>query len=61
MQHGHVKLPLADWKLPPDATVEAADLLSNETYTWRGEWNYVRLEPRINVAHILALRPIANE
>jgi starch synthase (maltosyl-transferring) len=60
MQHGHVKLPLADWQLPLDATVEADDLLSGETYTWRGEWNYVRLDPRINVAHILALRPIAN-
>jgi starch synthase (maltosyl-transferring) len=58
MQHGHVKLPLVDWELPLDATVEAADLLSDETYTWRGEWNYVRLDPRIAAAHILALRPL---
>jgi len=61
MQHGHVRLPLLEWKLPADATVEATDLLSDETYTWRGEWNYVRLDPQVNVAHILALRPIANE
>jgi len=64
MQHGHVKLPLVDWQLPLDATVEAADLLTGETYTWRGEWNYVRLDPAINVAHILALavpEPIAHE
>jgi starch synthase (maltosyl-transferring) len=58
MQHGHVRLPLVEWELPPDASIEAADLLSNETYTWRGERNYVRLDPRITVAHILALRPI---
>jgi starch synthase (maltosyl-transferring) len=58
MQHGYVRLPLAEWKLPPDASVQAADLLSDEIYTWRGEWNYVRLDPRINVAHVLALQPI---
>jgi starch synthase (maltosyl-transferring) len=61
MQHGHVKLPLVEWELPLDATVEAGDLLSAETYTWRGEWNYVRLDPRIAVAHILALRPLDRE
>jgi len=55
MQHGHVKLPLVEWKLPLDSVVEAADLLSDETYTWRGEWNYVRLDPQVRVAHILAV------
>ena len=56
MQHGHVKLPLYDWRLPLDSIVEAEDLLSDEIYTWRGEWNYVRLDPESRVAHILALR-----
>ena len=55
MQHGHVRLPLVEWKLPPDTTTHAADLLSGETYVWRGEWNYVRLDPQIGVAHILAM------
>lgn len=58
MQHGHVKLPLSDWKLPLDSTIEARDLLSDETYFWTGEWNYVRLDPRTRVAHVLALRPV---
>jgi starch synthase (maltosyl-transferring) len=56
MQHGNVKLPLAEWKLPLDAAVEAHDLLSDETYFWRGEWNYVRLDPQLRPAHILSLR-----
>jgi starch synthase (maltosyl-transferring) len=56
MQHGNVKLPLTDWKLPLDSAIEAQDLLSNETYFWRGEWNYVRLDPQSRVAHVLALR-----
>jgi starch synthase (maltosyl-transferring) len=53
MQHGFVRLPLADWGLAPDAPVEVLDLLSNEHYYWRGEWNYVRLDPDARAAHIL--------
>jgi starch synthase (maltosyl-transferring) len=56
MQHGHVRLPLTEWKLPADGETEASDLLSGETYTWRGEWNYVRLDPQVRVAHIVALK-----
>lgn len=53
MQHGFVQLPLADWGLTPHMTIEVADLLSDERYFWRGEWNYVRLDPQDRVAHIL--------
>jgi starch synthase (maltosyl-transferring) len=55
MQHGHVRLPLADWNLPADRAVVARDLLSDETYAWQGEWNYVRLDPPARVAHVIAL------
>jgi starch synthase (maltosyl-transferring) len=55
MQHGNIKLPLAPWKLPLDSTVDAHDLLTDEKYVWRGEWNYVRLDPQTAVAHIIAL------
>jgi starch synthase (maltosyl-transferring) len=53
MQHGFIRLPLSDWGLGPSATVEVRDLLWNERYFWRGEWNYVRLDPDARVAHIL--------
>ena len=53
MQHGFIRLPLTDWGLGPEATVEVRDLLWNERYFWRGEWNYVRLDPDARVAHIL--------
>jgi starch synthase (maltosyl-transferring) len=56
MQHGFVRLPLDAWALPPDAPVEVLDLLSEERYFWRGEWNYVRLDPQARVAHILHVR-----
>jgi starch synthase (maltosyl-transferring) len=53
MQHGFVQLPLADWGVSPFDSVEVLDMLSGERYFWRGEWNYVRLDPQSRVAHIL--------
>jgi starch synthase (maltosyl-transferring) len=53
MQHGFVQLPLDAWGLSPFDSVEVHDMLSGERYFWRGEWNYVRLDPQSRVAHIL--------
>jgi starch synthase (maltosyl-transferring) len=53
MQHGFVQLPLAGWGLTPHSAVEVVDLLAGERYYWRGEWNYVRLDPQARVAHLL--------
>jgi starch synthase (maltosyl-transferring) len=55
MQHGHIKLPLAAWKIEPGTVIEAHDLLSDETYLWRDEWVYVRLDPPSRVAHVIAI------
>jgi starch synthase (maltosyl-transferring) len=41
------------------ASYELTDLLTESTYTWRGEWNYVRLDPKWMPGHILQIkRPI---
>jgi starch synthase (maltosyl-transferring) len=53
MQHGFIQLPLSAWGLTPHDGIEVADLLSGERYVWRGEWNYVRLDPEATFAHIL--------
>jgi starch synthase (maltosyl-transferring) len=63
MQHGFVQVPIADWGIAADAAYDVVDLLSNERYTWRGEWNYVRLDPQGRMAHILHVQlplPTAN-
>jgi starch synthase (maltosyl-transferring) len=52
-QHGFIQLPLVAWALTPHSSIEVLDLLSNERYYWRGEWNYVRLDPQAQVAHVL--------
>ena len=56
MQHGHITLPLTEWKVEPGSAIEAHDLLWDETYTWLGEKNYVRLDPGSRVAHVIALK-----
>jgi starch synthase (maltosyl-transferring) len=56
MQHGFVQLPLVQWGLTAESTIEVQDLLSDERYFWRGEWNYVRLDPGLRVAHVLAVK-----
>jgi starch synthase (maltosyl-transferring) len=48
-----VQLPLPEWGLSADASLEVLDLISTERYYWRGEWNYVRLDPQARVGHIL--------
>jgi starch synthase (maltosyl-transferring) len=55
MQHGWIQLPLEDWRTGPSHTIEAHDVLTDETYYWRGEWNYVRLDPGVRTAHVLAI------
>ncbi|HTL44621.1 MAG TPA: alpha-1,4-glucan--maltose-1-phosphate maltosyltransferase [Vicinamibacterales bacterium] len=54
MQHGWIRVPLGDWHLAPEQPFDVVDLLSDERYRWRGEWNYVRFDPEYRVAHILA-------
>jgi starch synthase (maltosyl-transferring) len=56
MQHGWIRVPLAELGLTADRGYDAHDLLSGETYHWHGEWNYVRLEPQVQPGHILHLR-----
>jgi starch synthase (maltosyl-transferring) len=53
MQHGYVQLPLAEWGITPHVSIDLLDLLSGERYFWRGDWNYVRLDPLDRVAHVL--------
>jgi starch synthase (maltosyl-transferring) len=65
MQHGYVETPIATLPPAPPAAAtrqvnvvagcRAHDLLTDTTYVWSGEWNYVRLDPGVRQAHILEL------
>jgi starch synthase (maltosyl-transferring) len=51
-QHGWVQVPAREWLLE-ERGYWVEDLVSGERYHWRGEWNYVRLDPGYGNSHIL--------
>ena len=58
VQHGFVEVPITELGIPPDTPYIVEDLLDGATYTWRGEWNYVRLDPAERMAHIFIVRDL---
>jgi starch synthase (maltosyl-transferring) len=56
LQHGWLEMPIAELGLPADTPYVVEDLLDGTEYTWRGAWNYVRLDPAERMAHIFTLR-----
>jgi starch synthase (maltosyl-transferring) len=56
LQHGHVQVPIWDLGIPHDRPYVVEDLLDEAHYTWRGEWNYVRLDPSERMSHIFVIR-----
>jgi starch synthase (maltosyl-transferring) len=55
LQHGWIEMPIAELGLAPDSTYVVEDLLDGARYTWRGAWNYVRLDPADRMAHIFLI------
>jgi starch synthase (maltosyl-transferring) len=55
-QAADVQVPVWELGLTHEQPYEMEDLLTGERYVWRGEWNWVRLDPASAVAHVLRLR-----
>jgi starch synthase (maltosyl-transferring) len=53
VQSGWVRLPRVELGLPSGEPYELHDLLDGANYTWRGEWNYVELNPHVLPGHLL--------
>jgi starch synthase (maltosyl-transferring) len=56
VQAGHVHIPLSEFGLDSRDTYQVHDLLTGAHFLWRGEANYVSLNPESNAVHILRLR-----
>jgi starch synthase (maltosyl-transferring) len=54
-QAGWVNVPVYEWGIGPDRPYVVHDLLTDERFTWRGSANWVRLDPRVQPAHILRI------
>jgi starch synthase (maltosyl-transferring) len=57
-QEGVADLDLWQIGLEGIGPFEAHDLLTDTTYVWHGAQNYVRLDPQVEVAHVLKLRAL---
>ena len=52
VQSGWVRLPLEQLSMRPDQPYLVHDLLSDDTYIWQSQNNYVELNPTVMPAHI---------
>lgn len=57
-QSGWTSLDTEIMGLSRDEPYQVHDILSGQTYTWTGPYNYVRLDPLVMPAHIFHLRGI---
>jgi starch synthase (maltosyl-transferring) len=55
VQDGLVHVPLADLEIREDETYQVHELLTDRRFFWRGEGNYVRLDPESEPAHVFRL------
>jgi len=53
---GTVRLDLSALGIDPDEPVQMHDLLTGARYQWRGDHNYVILDPASAPAHVLRVR-----
>lgn len=54
-QSAYVRLPLEKMQIDSSSMITARDLLSGDSYTWQGEWQYISLNPYLMPAHIFSL------
>jgi starch synthase (maltosyl-transferring) len=55
-QSGWIDLDVTALKFDPEQPYQVHDLLSDQRYIWRGQHNYVLLDPRRAPAHVFRLR-----
>jgi starch synthase (maltosyl-transferring) len=54
-EEGTVQLDLAALGIDPGEPFEVHDLITDTTYVWHGPWNYIRLDPHEEPAHIFRI------
>ena len=49
-------MPIADYGFGPADTYQVHDLITGKTYLWKGERNYVELDPHVEPANVFVVR-----
>lgn len=52
----NVHVPISELGISPESDYKVTDLITGNEYQWRGEVNYVKLDPNIEPAHVFLLR-----
>ena len=55
-QSGTLQVPWWELGMDKEEAYQMHDLLDGAYYDWRGEFNYVQLNPHVLPAHVFALR-----
>jgi starch synthase (maltosyl-transferring) len=55
MQHGWIAVPAERLGSPTAEPFQVRDLLTDATFTWRGERHYIRLDPASASAHVFCV------
>ena len=56
-QEASFEVPLWEFGLPDDASIEVEDLLAGHSFTWHGKIQHIRLDPTESPVRIWRLRP----
>ncbi|MFZ2958668.1 MAG: alpha-1,4-glucan--maltose-1-phosphate maltosyltransferase [Candidatus Ozemobacteraceae bacterium] len=55
-QHSFVYVPIERYGIKPEETYQVHDLITDRRYLWKGEKNYVELDPGTEIANIFVIR-----
>jgi len=59
VQEADIDVPLWEWHLPDDATLQVEDLMSGHSFSWTGRRQHIRLDPQHYPFAVWHLRPPA--
>ena len=54
-QSAWIEVPAHEWGVSGDQPYVVHDLMNDERYTWRGNYNWVRLDPHVQPAHVFRI------
>lgn len=55
-QSGWIRLPLDEWGIDKNRDYTVLEMLSDHKFVWKGESNFIELNPQTSPAHIILIR-----
>ena len=56
LQHSYIHFPAEQYGIKPGEIYQVHDLLNDQRYLWKGDRNYIELDPKVRVAHVFRVR-----